>query len=74
MDTDGDESGSHTAPDRDRYDCYRRRGPEPRLRSRSFRREEDEERSVGMPMAQRTVLFDLNSTELSDETDRSLTE
>ena len=33
---------------------------------------EDEERSVGMPMAQRTILFDLNSTELSDETEQIL--
>ena len=27
---------------------------------------------MGMPMAQRTVLFDLNSTELSDETEQIL--
>ncbi len=33
---------------------------------------EDKERSVGMPMAQRTILFDLNSTELSDETEQIL--
>ena len=33
---------------------------------------EDEERSVGMPTAQRTILFDLNSTELSDETEQIL--